>query len=120
MQAEQLKLIGMKVHDKYYTEPQRESAMWARKHQPNLAASLPGLPPQALPATMPSLDFRLVWHTGEFWLCTQSRVSTLQHPGRMWSAFCRCETPIKLKPPLCQNQKSTVMGPSPDMHVDVD
>lgn len=54
----------MKVRAKFYAEPARESAAWARSHAPDLAAPLPGLPPQALPATMPSLDFRLVWHTG--------------------------------------------------------
>lgn len=58
------------MRDKYYTEPQRDSAMWARKHQPDLAVSVLGLPPQALPATMPSLDFRLVWHTGNGTPCS--------------------------------------------------
>ncbi len=64
-QAVELRDIALKVRDKYCVEPQRESAIWARKHQPDLARPLPGLPPQALPATMPSLDFRLVWHTGK-------------------------------------------------------
>ena len=63
-QAQQLKAIALKVRAKFYVEPARESAAWARKHAPDLAAPLPGLPPQALPRTMPSLDFRLVWHTG--------------------------------------------------------
>ncbi len=66
-QAEELRDIALKVRDKYCVEPQRESAIWARKHQPDLARPLPGLPPQALPHTMPSLDFRLVWHTGKSW-----------------------------------------------------
>ena len=56
--------MASKVRSKYYREPQRESAMWARKHTPDLAAPLPGLGQQTLPATMPSIDFRLVWHTG--------------------------------------------------------
>ena len=60
----QLKAIALKVRGKFYAEPSRESAAWARKHEPDLAAPLPGLAPQALPRTMPSLDFRLVWHTG--------------------------------------------------------
>ena len=64
MQAEQVKVIALKVRSKFYREPQRESAMWARKHTPDLAAPLPGLGHQTLPATMPSIDFRLVWHTG--------------------------------------------------------
>ena len=58
--------MASKVRSKYYREPQRESAMWARKHTPDLAAPLPGLGQQTLPATMPSIDFRLVWHTGGF------------------------------------------------------
>lgn len=64
LQAEQVKAIAMKVRGKFYHEPQRESAMWASKHMPDLAAPLPGLGQQTLPATMPSIDFRLVWHTG--------------------------------------------------------
>ena len=64
LQAEQVKLISLKVRDKFYREPQSESAMWARKHMPDLGAPLPGLGQQTLPATMPSIDFRLVWHTG--------------------------------------------------------
>ena len=64
-QAEQVKVIALKVRDKFYREPQSESAMWARKHSPDLGAPLPGLGQQTLPATMPSIDFRLVWHTGE-------------------------------------------------------
>ncbi|KAK9908805.1 hypothetical protein WJX75_003140 [Coccomyxa subellipsoidea] len=63
-QADELRDIALKVRDKFCVEPQRESAKWARRHRPDLAAPLPGLPPQALPFTMPSLDFRLVWHTG--------------------------------------------------------
>jgi hypothetical protein len=63
-QAEQVKAIAMKVRAKLYREPQRESAMWASKHMPDLSAPLPGLGQQTLPATMPSIDFRLVWHTG--------------------------------------------------------
>ena len=59
-------MVASKVRSKYYREPQRESAMWARKHTPDLAAPLPGLGQQTLPATMPSIDFRLVWHTGGF------------------------------------------------------
>lgn len=65
LQAEQVKLISLKVRDKFYREPQSESAMWARKHTPDLGAPLPGLGQQTLPATMPSIDFRLVWHTGK-------------------------------------------------------
>ncbi len=60
-----MKLISLKVRDKFYREPQSESAMWARKHTPDLGAPLPGLGQQTLPATMPSIDFRLVWHTGK-------------------------------------------------------
>ena len=60
-----MKLISLKVRDKFYREPQSESAMWARKHSPDLSAPLPGLGQQTLPATMPSIDFRLVWHTGK-------------------------------------------------------
>ena len=59
-----MKIIALKVRGKIYREPQSESAMWARKHSPDLAAPLPGLGQQTLPATMPSIDFRLVWHTG--------------------------------------------------------
>lgn len=58
-------MIALKVRDKFCIEPQRESALWASKHQRDLAAPVPGLGPQALPATMPSLDYRLVWHTGQ-------------------------------------------------------
>jgi hypothetical protein len=53
------------VRAKFVAEPARESAAWARKHEPDLAAPLPGLAPQAMPQTMPYLDFHLVWHTGK-------------------------------------------------------
>ena len=72
-QAEELIVVASKVRSKYYREPQRESAMWARKHTPDLAAPLPGLGQQTLPATMPCIDFRLVWHTGG--------LPTLAHPA---------------------------------------
>ena len=64
LQAQQLKAIALKVRAKYCVEPARESAAWARKHEPDLAAPLPGLAPagaaahHALPGLPPGLAHR--------------------------------------------------------------
>ncbi len=75
------------MRDKFYREPQSESAMWARKHTPDLGAPLPGLGQQTLPATMPSIDFRLVWHTGR--ACGTSQQSAIYRAPNLWPCLRR-------------------------------
>eukprot|EP00884_Botryococcus_braunii_P010316 jgi/Botrbrau1/19286/Bobra.0073s0029.1 len=58
-QAENLKALALKVKHKYATAGQ-DTPLWVRRTM----EPAPGLPPQAMPPVMLSLEFRLIWHTG--------------------------------------------------------
>ncbi|DBA72334.1 TPA: hypothetical protein ACH3X2_010575 [Trebouxia sp. C0005] len=61
-QADQIHLIALKVHRKYYSEPSRAPQQWASRHD-QLVQADKGLPKQELPATMLSMDYTRVWYT---------------------------------------------------------
>jgi vacuolar protein sorting-associated protein 13A/C len=61
-QADQLKVIALKVKSKYYTEEQQTSARWARRRTTHDELT-GGLPKQEVPATMLSMDFKIAWYT---------------------------------------------------------
>ncbi|KAK9819963.1 hypothetical protein WJX72_004515 [[Myrmecia] bisecta] len=61
-QAEQLKLVALKVRDKYLVSPQRATRWWARRLAAGEAAPA-DLPPQERPPTMIAMDYKLAWHT---------------------------------------------------------
>lgn len=66
LQAEQLKAVALRVRDKFTTTP-ADSSMWARRHAESASESRGAddqdLPPQQLPAAMPSLDYDLLWRS---------------------------------------------------------
>jgi hypothetical protein len=61
-QASQLKIVAEKVLRKYYRDPVRHDVLWSERHAAR--AALPSdQPPDNLPVSLPSLDFKLEWHT---------------------------------------------------------
>lgn len=61
-QASQLKFVAERVLRKYYQDPVRRDIQWSERHAAR--AALPSdQPPEQLPLTLPSLDFRPTWHT---------------------------------------------------------
>ena len=60
LQADQVKVIAQKVCAKYYSDPMKENARWARRHAAMQDPSQ-GLPKQEMPATLLSMDFKPAW-----------------------------------------------------------
>ena len=61
LQADQLKVIALKVRSKYYSEEQHETARWARRRTTHDDIT-GGLPKQEIPTTMLSMDFKIAWY----------------------------------------------------------
>ena len=59
MQAEQLKAVALRVCDKFYTQPLARLQGKAEMDSPASPSTASDL--QHMPATLPCLDFRLVW-----------------------------------------------------------
>ena len=53
-------MIAQKVCAKYYSDPMKENARWARRHAAMQDPSQ-GLPKQEMPATLLSMDFKPAW-----------------------------------------------------------
>ena len=80
-QAANIKAVALRVRAKYFVAPSSEGQAWEQRRAAieRASAEAGGLPPQQLPATMPSLEFKRV-RCPYIWQAIAKEVDAYERP----------------------------------------